>query len=94
MLGNKDRVVTHRRLPAVIGNIGRSQPTGNEIFGMAANRLHPFFSDIVFIGGKADLFSLANISSFIGLLFNAKSFFDDSLFIKIYQADKKVLDLE
>ncbi len=42
MLGNKDRVVAHRHLPAVIGNIGRSQPTGNEIFGMAANRLPPF----------------------------------------------------
>ena len=90
MLGNKDRVAAHRRLPAVIGNIGRSQPTGNEIFGMAANRLHPFFSDIVFIGWRIYLHSSV---SFIGLLFNAKSFFDDSLFIKIYQADKKVLDL-
>ena len=46
MLGNKDRVVTHRRLPAVVGDFRRRQPLTDKIFGMPADGVEPFLPDI------------------------------------------------
>ncbi len=46
MLSHKNRMVSHRRLLAVVGNNGRRQPFADKIFGMPANGSKAFFGHI------------------------------------------------
>ncbi len=47
MLGNKDRMTTHRRLSAVVRRISRGQPCGDEIGGMSPDCFETFRGEII-----------------------------------------------
>lgn len=51
MLGYKDRVSPHRRLPAVVGRIGWSQSFPDKVLGVTAQNLRSFFRGIIAIIG-------------------------------------------
>lgn len=49
MLGYEHRVATHRRLSAVVWDVGRGKALTHKGFGMAAYNVNTFFHDILLI---------------------------------------------
>lgn len=49
MLGYEHRVATHRRLSAVVWDVGRGKALTHKVFGMATYSVKTFFHDIILI---------------------------------------------
>ena len=97
MLGNKHRMVFHRRLVPVVCDNRGCQPCRDKVFGMAANGFRSFFLRVitVFLLSRKELrnfdfASLSRMSSVISFLPN------DNILMpkKFFSMQIKTLDLE